>query len=621
MLEYARWKYVVIAILLVASVLYSLPNLFPQDPAIQVSGNRGAEVDAALVERVQGALQQAGITTSSVAVEEEGRLLARLEDSGKQLAAADVVREALGDNYTVALNLASTVPGWLDAIGASPMLLGLDLQGGVQFLMQVDERAAIEKRESGFADDIRALLRERGIRYTGVNRTTTGIVVELREGEDVDAAAGLIGSQIPELEIEAGDGGFTALLSEPARRAIIDSAIEQNLGTLRNRIAELGLAEPIVAREGASRIVVELPGVQDTAQAKKILGATATLEYRAVSEGNAVEALESGRVPPDARVYYRRERGFDGQPVPILLSKRIIVSGDQLIDANAGFDSQTGQPEVNVTLNNVGAERMLDFTTDNVGKGMAVVFIERTPETRIVDGKEVRTTKISEEVISVANINGIFGKRFRTTGLESSEYAAELALLLRAGALAAPVEIIQERIIGPSLGAANIEAGWKAVAGAFVLVLVFFVVYYRMFGVITNIALLLNLLMVVAVMSLLGATLSLPGLAGIALTVGLSVDANVLINERIREELRNGNTPLASIANGYDKAGGTIVDANLTALLAGIALLAFGSGPVKGFGYTLCVGILTSMYTAVSVSRGIATLIYGGRRKLTGVSV
>ena len=621
MLEYARWKYVVIAILLVASVLYSLPNLFPQDPAIQVSGNRGAEVDAALVERVQGALQQAGITTSSVAVEEEGRLLARLEDSGKQLAAADVVREALGDNYTVALNLASTVPGWLEAIGASPMLLGLDLQGGVQFLMQVDERAAIEKRESGFADDIRALLRERGIRYTGVNRTTTGIVVELREGEDVDAAAGLIGSQIPELEIEAGDGGFTALLSEPARRAIIDSAIEQNLGTLRNRIAELGLAEPIVAREGASRIVVELPGVQDTAQAKKILGATATLEYRAVSEGNAVEALESGRVPPDARVYYRRERGFDGQPVPILLSKRIIVSGDQLIDANAGFDSQTGQPEVNVTLNNVGAERMLDFTTDNVGKGMAVVFIERTPETRIVDGKEVRTTKISEEVISVANINGIFGKRFRTTGLESSEYAAELALLLRAGALAAPVEIIQERIIGPSLGAANIEAGWKAVAGAFVLVLVFFVVYYKMFGVITNIALLLNLLMVVAVMSLLGATLSLPGLAGIALTVGLSVDANVLINERIREELRNGNTPLASIANGYDKAGGTIVDANLTALLAGIALLAFGSGPVKGFGYTLCVGILTSMYTAVSVSRGIATLIYGGRRKLTGVSV
>jgi preprotein translocase subunit SecD len=622
MLEYARWKYVVAALLLVASLIYSLPNLFPQDPAVQVSGNRGADVDAALVERVRGVLEQAGVGIKSVAIEEEGRLLARLLDSGQQLLAAERLRETLGDDYIVALNLASTVPDWLDAIGAKPMLLGLDLQGGVQFLMQVDERAAVEKRETSFADDIRALLREESIRYTAVTRTADGIAVQLREGEDAERAAALVASTIPELEVqETGASGFTAQLSEPALRAILDSAIEQNLGTLRNRIAELGLAEPIVAREGASRIIVELPGVQDTAQAKKILGATATLEYRAVAEGNALEALESGRVPPDARIYYRRERGFDGQPIPVLLSKRIIVSGDQLVDANAGFDPQTGQPEVNVTLNNVGAERMLDFTTENVGKGMAVVFIERTPETRVVDGKEVRTTKITEEVISVANINGIFGKRFRTTGLESSEYAAELALLLRAGALAAPVEIIQERIIGPSLGAENIEAGWKAVAASFLLVLVFFVVYYRMFGLITNIALLLNLLMLVAVMSLLGATLTLPGLAGIALTVGLSVDANVLINERIREELRNGNTPLASIANGYDKAGGTIVDANLTALLAGIALVVFGSGPVKGFGFTLCIGILTSMYTAVSVSRGVATLIYGGRRKLTRVSV
>ena len=623
MLEYPRWKVVLIAILIVASAIYSLPNLYPQDYAVQVTGNRGAPVDEALRERVQGILEGADIAIKSVAIEQNA-LLARLQRSDQQLEAAEDLREQLGDQYTVALNLASTVPDWLDAIGAKSMVLGLDLQGGVEFLMQVDRRAALEKRELGYADDIRALLRDEGVRYTAVNRSADGIVVQLREGEDAGAAAVAIRSGAPELLIEipgAAPGTLHVKLTEETLRSIIDAALEQNIGTLRNRINELGVSEPVVQRQGEDRIVVQLPGVQDTAQAKKILGATATLEYRAVAEGNAYEALETGRVPPDARVYFRTERGPDGQPVPVLLSKRIIVSGDQLTDASAGFDQQTGEPEVNVTLNNVGGKRMLDFTTESVGKGMAVVFIERTPETRIVDGKEVRTTKITEEVISVANVSSVFGKRFRTTGLESTEYASELALLLRAGALAAPVEIIQERIIGPSLGAENIEAGWLAVMVAFGSVLVFFVIYYKMFGIVTNIALLLNMLMVVAVMSILGATLTLPGLAGIALTVGLSVDANVLINERIREELRNGNTPRGSIANGYDKAGGTIIDANLTALLAGIALLVFGTGPVRGFAVSLCVGIITSMYTAVSVSRGISTLIYGGRRKLSGLSI
>ena len=385
---------------------------------------------------------------------------------------------------------------------------------------------------------------------------------------------------------------------------------------MRNRINELGVSEPIVQRQGNSRIVVQLPGVQDTAQAKKILGATATLEYRAQVDGNALDAASTGRVPGTARLYYMR-----GSRQPVLLSKSILASGDQLVDARSGFDPQSNSPMVSITLNNVAGKRMLDFTTDNVGRSMGVVYIERIPETKIVDGKEVQTVRAREEVINYARVNGVFGKNFQTTGLDSSQEASELALLLRAGSLAAPVDIIEERIIGPSLGAENIEKGWKAVMFSFVFVLFFFVVYYKMFGLVTNVALLLNLLLVVAVMSILGATLTLPGLAGIALTIGMSVDANVLINERIREELRAGSPPLLAIKEGFEKAGGTILDANVTAMLAGIALFAFGTGPVKGFAVSLIVGILTSMYTAVSVSRGITTLIYGRRRKLAGLSI
>jgi preprotein translocase subunit SecD len=516
------------------------------------------------------------------------------------------------------LNLASTVPDWLTAIGAQPMRLGLDLQGGVHFLMEVDEKAALEKRENGFIEDIRSTLRDESIRYQGVNRAASGILVQLASPADRDRAAGFISSALPQLLVVdgPGDSALNVSIREAELKTILDNALEQNIGTLRNRINALGVAEPIVQRQGGSRIVVQLPGVQDSAQAKKILGATATLEYRAQVDGNAMEAAQSGRVPGTARLYYMRDTRE-----PVLLSKSIIASGDQLVDARSGFDPQTNSPMVSVTLNNVAGNRMLDFTTDNVGRRMGVVFIERIPEVKVVNGEEVRTARITEEVINYATINGVFGKNFQTTGLGSTSEAAELALLLRAGSLAAPVDIIEERIIGPSLGAENIEKGWKAVAFSFIFVLIFFVVYYKLFGVITNLALLLNMLLLVMVMSLLGATLTLPGLAGIALTIGMSVDANVLINERIREELRSGNSPLASIAAGYDKAAGTIADANITALLAGIALFAFGTGPVKGFAVSLCVGILTSMYTAVSVSRGIATLIYGRRRKLAGVSI
>ena len=623
MLEFARWKYALMAVLIAVSGLYALPNVFPQDPAVQVTAGRKGEIDGALVERVRGALESAQLSFRSVAIE-EGAVLVRLDSVDAQSKVAKVVEEAVGDEFVVALNLASTVPAWLDSIGGRSMVLGLDLQGGVHFLMEVDEQAAIEKRLDGMVDDIRALLREKSLHYTAVNRVGEAIDITLRDPAERDASAAAVQAAMPGMVMTndaASANKLSATLKPEQRVALLDGALEQNMVTLRNRINELGVSEPIVQRQGSTRIVVQLPGVQDTARAKKIIGATATLEYRAVAEGDAFAARDTGRVPPDARLYYRRDKGVDGRPVPVLLKKSVIASGDQLTGATSGMDSQSGTPKVDVTLNPMGGQRMFEFTRDNVGKGMAVVFVERTPETRIVDGETVQTSRTVEEVISVATVQGVFGRQFQTTGLDSPEEAAQLALLLRAGSLAAPMQIAEERIIGPSLGAENIRAGVNAVAYSFIFVLVFFVVYYKMFGVITNLALFINLLMVVAVMSIMGATLTLPGLAGIALTVGMSVDANVLINERIREELRAGNTPLTSIANGYTKAAGTIADANITAVLAGIALFVFGTGPVKGFAVTLIVGILTSMYSAVSASRGIASLIYGSRRKLSGLSI
>jgi preprotein translocase subunit SecD len=465
-------------------------------------------------------------------------------------------------------------------------------------------------------------MRENRVRYESVTRRAdNAVVITLSSEADADKVRGLLATNEPTLLQDIQDNLVTLRIPDTELQRMAIEAIEQNVGTLRNRINSLGVSEPIIQRQGDDRIVVQLPGVQDTAQAKRVLGATATLEYRAVVEGNAYDAVASGSIPPQAKVYYRKELGPDGKPMPVLLNKRVIASGDQLVGASAAFDQQSGTPAVSVRLNSAGGQRMFDFTSENVGKPMAVVYIERIPEVRVVNGQEIRSTRVNEEVISVANINGVFGKEFQTTGLDSTKEAADLALLLRSGSLAAPMDFIEERIVGPSLGRENVERGMQAVLFSFLFTLLFFLVYYRMFGLITCLALLLNLLAVVAVMSLFGATLTLPGFAGIALTVAMSVDANVLINERIREELRAGLPPKAAIAAGYEKAVGTITDANLTAILAGVALFAFGTGPVKGFAVALIVGIATSMYTAVSASRGIATLIYGGRRKLKSLAI
>jgi preprotein translocase subunit SecD len=624
MLEFPKWKYALIAVVLLASVIYSLPNIYPQQPAVQISVNRG-ELETGLSGRIEALLKSNGINPVGVAVE-NGDVMVRLANPEDQIKAADIIRPELGARYTAALNLASTVPAWLSGLGAKPMTLGLDLQGGVHFLMQVDQQAALDKRTNAYAEEIRAALREAKISGYDVSSTPQGIRITFVSEADRNKARSLLGKNFLTLAAvdlpEAQGFGMNVSMIPTEAKLIADGAVDQNINTLRNRIDSLGVSEPVIQRQGSNRIIVQLPGVQDTAEAKDIIGATATLEYRAMigDMAAAAEAQRSGIVPAEARLYFMRETNPDGSRIPILLSRRVIVSGDQLVDATPGTNPENGQPMVSIKLDTAGGKRMFNHTLDNVGKNMAVVYVERIPETRKVDGVEVRSVKILEDVINSATIQGVFGKDFQTTGLDPQE-ADRLSKQLKSGALAAPMDFAQERVIGPSLGAENVERGVNAVMYSFVFVLIFFVLYYKMFGVITNLALVLNLLLVVAVMSMFGATLTLPGFAGIALTVGMSVDANVLINERIREELRIGNTPLASIAAGYEKASGTIVDANLTALLGGIAMAAFGSGPIRGFGITLIIGILTSMFTAVTVSRAIATLIYGRRRKLKTVSV
>jgi len=613
MLEFPRWKYLVILLVLAFSVLYALPNVFQSDYAVQITGNRGAALDEALQSRVAGNLGEAAVQPKSVAVENDS-LMVRLPDADAQTRAADALRASLGENYTVALNLASNVPAWLQGVGANPMVLGLDLQGGVHFVLQVDQKAALEKRIDAYVEDVRVTLRDSRIRYTAVERRAdNSIVVTLASDADPAKAREQLAKVMPTLTIQGEGNRLAVQIPETELTQIAGSAIEQNIATLRNRVNQLGVAEPIIQRQGNDRIVVQLPGVQDTAAAKRMIGATATLEYRAVVDGNAADALASGRVPPEARVYYRR----DGSPV--LLNKRVIVTGDQMVSATSAID-QNGQPAVSVTLNNVGGDRMFDFTSQSVGKPMAVVYTERIPQVTIVNGEEVRSFRVKEEVISVANINGVFGKNFQTTGLEKLE-ADELAKLLRAGSLAAPMDFVEERIVGPSLGKENVERGVTAVLYAFIFTLVFFGVYYRMFGLITGVALLFNLLIVVSVMSLFEATMTLPGFAGLVLSIGLSVDANVLINERIREELRAGMPPKTAIVTGYEKASGTILDANLTAIIAGIALYAFGTGPLKGFAVTLVIGIIASMFTAITVSRAIVTLVYARRKKLKTLAI
>ena len=618
MLEFARWKFVVMFLVLLASAIYAMPNLYPSDPAVQVTPQKGAAPDEALVARVEGMLKAKNIPYKAVAIEDKS-VIVRLLDNDRQTEAATELNDELNKTHSVAMNLASTVPAWLRSISAEPMSLGLDLQGGVHFLMEVDQKAAREKAENSFVENIRGTLREKDIRYSDVSRDPQGIRVLLSNAADRNKAFSLLSTQVPELSFATVDADPKLLrgtLSAQRVQEIATKAIEQNVIVLRNRINNLGVAEPIIQRQGSNRIVVELPGVQDMTKARDMLGGTATLEFRAVVEGNAAEAQRDGTVPPDARVYNDSVYG-----TPIMLSKRLLVSGDELVDATPQRDPQTGEPSVSIKLNNAGGNRMFKHTLDNVGKRMGIVYIERTSFTEEQpDGTKKRTTQITERVISASTIQGVFGKDFQTTGL-SQEEATNLAKQLKAGALAAPVDIVEQRVIGPTLGAENIRRGVQAVLYSFGFVMVFFVIYYKMFGIVTNIALILNLLLVVAVMSLLGATLTLPGFAGIALTVGMSVDANVLINERIREELRAGNSPLASIAAGYDKASGTIADANVTALLGGVAMAVFGSGPIRGFGITLIIGILTSMYTAVSVSRGFATLIYGRQRKLAKISI
>ena len=621
MSDFPRWKYALVLIVLLVGIVYALPNVFPPQPAVQISGNRGAAVDATLKSKVDTLLATAKVPATAVDVnEKDGRLLARFSNADQQAKASDALRTGLGDDYTVALNLASTVPSWLRAINANAMPLGLDLQGGVHFLMEVDQNAVIDTQENRYTDDIRALLHDKAVQYDSVARNARGqgVSVILRSDAERTKAATLIGTDYPDLTITDGVSGdnrfvLNAVVKQAKLRELAQSTITQNVTTLRQRVNALGVSEPLIQQQGANQIIVDLAGVQDTAEAKKIIGATATLQYRAglYTPQQAMDAARSGSVPPDAKLYFGRDRR------PYLLSKKIIASGDELITATSGRDQQNGTPNVSVTLNAAGARKMQEFTNDNVGKPMAVLYVTRTLETKLVDGKEVKTPKITEEVINYANISGPFGKNFQTNGLPSDSEASELALLLRGGSFAAPVDIVSESVIGPSLGAENIDKGFKAVMLGLGLVLVAAAIYYKLFGLVADIALFLNLVLLVAVMSAIGVTLTMPGIAGIVLTLGMAIDANVLICERIREELRNGSSPLASIRTGYDKAWATILDANVTHLLAALGLMTMGSGPIKGFGVTLFIGILTSMFTSVTVTHAITALIHGGRKLKT----
>ncbi|NYZ62679.1 protein translocase subunit SecD [Luteimonas deserti] len=627
MLEFPRWKYVLILVVLVVAALYALPNAYQKNPSVQITASTSeARIDAALRQKVDGLLRQAGVTPLATEIDED-HLLVRLPDSDTQTRASDALRGALGENYSVALNLASTVPEWLANLGAKPMSLGLDLQGGVHFVMQVDQEAALQKRVEGYADGIRTVLRDARIGYSSVERRNdNSIGVVLVEGADVNRARSEIATSLASASGQAMGGSgpqiladgnrLTVRLSQGEITRIATDAVEQNRTVISNRINAIGVSEPVLQRQGDDRLVIQLPGLQDTAEAKRLIGATATLEFRAVTgdENQAAAAVASGSIPADSRIFYNEA----GQP--LLLSRRILVSGDQLINANPQTDSQTGTPAVGITLNSAGGKRMLDHTLQNVGQRLGIVYVERIPTVRIVDGQEVRSARSVERVISSSTIRGVFGREFQTTGL-SREEANDLARQLKAGALAAPMDFVEERVVGPSLGAENVERGITAVVYAFMFTLVFFMLYYRMFGIVTCLALILNLLIVVAVMSLFGATMSLPGFAGLALSIGLSVDANVLINERIREELRAGMPPKAAIVTGYEKASDTIFDSNLTGIIAGTALYAFGTGPLQGFAVTLVIGIIASMFTAIVVSRALVTLVYGPRKKLKSLAI
>ena len=606
------WKNVLVIAVIFLGGFFAMPNLYDKDAAVQVSAGRYGKVDLALMSKVELALKAQSV--AYIGAELKGdRLLVRLADATTQLKAKKILDETIKGDYTIALNLASTTPSWLSGMGAEAMNLGLDLRGGVHFLMDVDMDAAIKKALEGLASEFRGLLRDEKIRYKRIQTEADQVIIGFRNSEHRDMALAKISSEYKDLVVEAQNMGTTPSLvirlSEVTIRETKTTALQQNIITLRNRINELGVAEPTVQQQGDSRIVVQLPGVQDTAQAKKILGGTATLEFRLVDFEHDVKDAVKGRVPATSKIYYHR----DGRPY--LLQKRVMLTGDHIINSGSTLDSETGTPTVSVTLDGKGARIFSKVTGDNIGNPMAVVLIESKTEVRKVGGKLTKVKRTDAKIISVATIRDQLSKKFQITGLDSGAEASELALLLRAGALAAPIEIVEERTVGPSLGQDNIDKGFQSVMIGFAFVLVFMVIWYRVFGAVANIALTANLILIVALLSLLQATLTLPGIAGIVLTVGMAVDANVLIFERIREELRLGNSPQASIDVGYSKAFSTIADANITTLIAAVVLFGFGTGSIKGFAVTLSLGILTSMFTAIMGTRAVVNSIYGGKHR------
>ena len=604
--RYPLWKYIVIGIALVVGFFYALPNLFPDVPAVQVSSSKSTvKMDAALLATVEETLKGAGIAYRGATLDSTG-VKVRFADQDTQVKAKDVLQQKLGDNYIVALNLLSSSPEWLTSIGALPMYRGLDLRGGVYFLLQVDMKGALDKAADRYTTDIRSLMREKKIVYGGVGREQSNVVLRFKDESERVKARIEIEKAFPDLLVREQDGTggelrLVAGLKPEAQRRIQDGAVQQNITILRNRVNELGVAEPIIQQQGGDRVVVQLPGVQDTARAKDILGRQATLEIRMVNDdAGALDAARNGQIPLGSELLQDR----NGEP--LLVRRQVVLTGDRINDAQSGFDSRTNEAAVHVNLDGAGARIFKEVTRENVGKRMAIVLVEK--------GKaEVVTAPVIREEIG--------GGRVQISGRMSTREANDIALLMRAGALAAPMEIVEERTVGPSLGAENIQKGFDSVVYGFAVLAIFICVYYQLMGVISTIALCINLLLLVAILSMLQATLTLPGMAAIALTLGMAIDANVLINERIREELRWGATPHAAIQAGYERAWNTILDSNVTTLIAGLALLAFGTGPVRGFAVVHCLGIMTSMFSAVFVSRGIVALIYGGRKKLEKISI
>lgn len=610
--KYPLWKYLLILVILGVSFIYSAPNLYPDDPAIQITGNSSAlEISEADVQRAAEVLTQAGMQVKATELTQRAGLI-RLFSLDDQLQAQELIRRAMGDNYVVALNLAQSTPQWLRSLGASPMKLGLDLSGGVHFLLEVDMEKAIEARLKTMDSEVKGLLRKERIRYRTLPAIENGIQLGFDDRDDAGRARALLRRDFADFEQQLIEQGGKPVLQLSMTQAklveIREYSIRQNLTTVRNRVNELGVAEPLVQRQGANRIVVELPGVQDTAEAKRILGKTASLEFRLAALPDAPRAT--------TEMFDFRE---EGRP-PVALERSVIITGDQVTDAQAGYDEQ-GNPQVNIRLDGRGGDMMNRATRNSIQRSMAVVFIEQRPVTRyvteVVDGVEqevaVQSFREEREVISLATIQSALGSQFRITGLRGPGESSELALLLRAGGLAAPMYFAEERTIGPSLGAENIKLGITAAVYGFIFVALFMVVVYKVFGIFATIALGLNMVNLLAMMSILGATLTLPGIAGIVLTIGMAVDANVLIYSRIREELANGAGVQRAIHEGFDKALSAILDSNLTTLLVGAILFAIGTGPIKGFAVTLTLGILTSMFTAIVVTRAIINLIYGGR--------